>query len=99
MSSSPMFPTVLPLSWSMMLSSERSLSTPDRLSTITVLSLTSFAELSEAIMPAIHITPSTPVSRVKTIKPTTVAAMYLKKSFIKYALRLKISEKCFYSMS
>ena len=82
-SSSPIVPTVLPLISSMNVLSERSLSIPDRLITMTVLSLTSLAELPEAIMPTMHMVPITPVMSVNTISPTTVADIYLKKSFIK----------------
>ena len=42
------------------------------------------AELPEAIIPTMHMAPMTPVMSVNTISPTTVADMYLKKSFIRY---------------
>ena len=50
--------------------------------TNTVLSETSVAELSEATIPMMLITISAPVMMKKTKMPTTVADMYLRKSFI-----------------
>ena len=82
MSSSPVVLTALPLISSTKVLSARSSSTPDSLTTSTVLSLTFFAELPEAIMPTMHISPMTHVSTENTIRPATVAAVYFKKSFI-----------------
>ncbi len=62
---------------------------PDRLRTITELSLTSLAELPEATIPIIHIIPITPVIMLKIIIPTTVAAVYFKNSFMSVPLNYK----------
>ena len=59
-----------------------SLIEPERLSTSTDPSSTVCVAWLEAIMPTMLINPNIPATMKKTIMPTTVAATYLKNSFI-----------------